>query len=134
MAVEQPSERPGARASQIRGEIVIPYVGYTIALDSVAAARWRWLLEAKECGSPRERIVFINGLRRLLYIRQDYFLALGDNSADQLRQSVLRFIPYRNLIGRAWSCLLVAQCRAAVSDGRGSGEGGLGREDAPVKT
>ena len=86
------------------GEVVIPYVGYTVALDSVAAARWRWLIEGEGMRLGYEnRIVFINGLPATYYtFKQDYFLALGDNSADSYDSRYFGFVPYDNLIGRAW--------------------------------
>lgn len=85
------------------GSVVLPYAGYTIALDSVAAARWRWLLEEEGVSlSYENRIVFLNGRPATYYtFRKDYFFALGDNSADSYDSRYFGFIPYDNLIGRA---------------------------------
>jgi signal peptidase I len=86
------------------GEVILPYAGYRIALDSVAAARWRWLIEGEGMRmSYRNRIVFLNGLPATYYtFKKDYFFALGDNSADSYDSRYFGFIPYENLIGRAW--------------------------------
>ncbi|MEP7220705.1 MAG: S26 family signal peptidase, partial [Bacteroidota bacterium] len=48
-------------------------------------------------------IVFIGGLPATRYtFKRDYFLALGDNSLISKDSRYFGFVPYDNLIGRAW--------------------------------
>lgn len=84
--------------------VVVPYAGYELQLDSVTAERWRPLIESE--GNTLEynnHIVFLNGMPAIGYtFRRDYFFALGDNSRISRDSRFFGFIPYRNLIGKAW--------------------------------
>ncbi len=105
---------PGRRVPIVRGraydlirrgnEIVVPYEGYTIEIDSVSAERWRSVIEGEGVSVEyRNRIVFLAGLPATHYVfRRNYFFALGDNSGDSYDSRFFGFIPFDNLIGRAW--------------------------------
>jgi signal peptidase I len=83
------------------GDVIVPYRGYTVPMDSVSAARWRWLIESE--GSQveyRNRIVFLGGLPATQYtFQRNYFFALGDNSSNSFDSRFFGFVPYNNLIG-----------------------------------
>ncbi len=85
------------------GAIVVPYSGYRIDLDSVAAARWGTLMSDDGARVAfRNHIVFVNGIPATTYtFKHDYFLALGDNSADSYDSRYFGFISYDQLVGRA---------------------------------
>jgi signal peptidase I len=82
---------------------VVPYQGCRIELDSVTAARWAPLIQDEGASvSYRNRIVFINGIPATSYtFSRDYFLPLGDNSADSYDGRYFGFVPEDNLIGQA---------------------------------
>ena len=83
--------------------VVVPYKGYELVLDSVTAEAWRDVLYDEGVSvTYKNRIVFINGGPATRYrFRQDYFFALGDNSANSRDSRHFGFIPRRNLIGEA---------------------------------
>lgn len=84
--------------------VVIPYRGMSIRMDSVTQRRWRGLIEGEGLTlSYRNRIVFIGGLPATVYtVRHNYFFALGDNSRNSRDSRYFGFVPYENLVGRAW--------------------------------
>ena len=86
------------------GAVIVPFRGYEITLDSAAAARWGWLIASEGVSVEyRNRIVFLAGLPATHYVfRRNYFFALGDNSADSRDSRYYGFVPYDNLVGRAW--------------------------------
>ncbi len=111
---EDGASEPGRRSSIWRSRVVpvlqpeqpvvVPYDGYELLLDSITAERWRLLIESE--GNTVEysnHIVFLNGMPAIQYtFRRDYFFALGDNSRISRDSRFFGFIPYQNLIGRAW--------------------------------
>lgn len=82
----------------------VPFSGMKISMDSLAQYRWRPFIESEGASlAYRNRIVFIDGLPAVEYIvRNDYFFALGDNSANSRDSRAFGPVPCRNLIGRAW--------------------------------
>ncbi len=84
--------------------VVVPYRGMSIQMDSVTQLRWRGLIEGEgHSVAYRNRIVFIGGLPATAYsVRHNYFFALGDNSRNSRDSRYFGFVPYENLVGRAW--------------------------------
>jgi signal peptidase I len=84
--------------------IIVPYKGFEVPMDSVTLALWQpWIEDEGVRVEYRNRIVFLDGLPATRYIfRHDYFFALGDNSAVSKDSRYFGFVPYENLIGRAW--------------------------------
>ncbi|MGE3799400.1 MAG: signal peptidase I [Candidatus Kapaibacterium sp.] len=86
-----------------RKMVIVPYKGYELPLDSITAEAWKDVLYAEGVNvTYKNRIVFINGGPATRYrFKQDYFFALGDNSANSRDSRHFGFIPYENLIGEA---------------------------------
>lgn len=84
--------------------VVVPFEGFRIEMDSAAASQWRpWIESEGVSVAYRNRIVFLAGLPATHYtFQRDYFFALGDNSSVSRDSRVFGFVPYDNLIGRAW--------------------------------
>jgi len=84
--------------------LIVPYRGMMIPMDSLSQARWGPLIESEGVSvAYRNRIVFLGGLPAVTYeVRRDYFFALGDNSSNSRDSRVFGFVPYDNLVGRAW--------------------------------
>lgn len=84
--------------------VIVPYKGFEVAMDSVAAHYWKqWIESEGVLVEYRNHIVFLDGLPSTRYIfRHDYFFALGDNSSVSRDSRYFGFVPYDNLIGKAW--------------------------------
>jgi signal peptidase I len=85
-------------------QVIVPYRGYEIPMDSATVELWGPLIESEGVSVEyRNHIVFVGGLPATRYIvRRNYCFALGDNSADSYDSRYFGFIPFGNLIGRAW--------------------------------
>lgn len=84
--------------------IIVPFKGFEVAMDSVAAHFWKpWIEGEGVLVEYRNHIVFLDGLPATRYtFRQDYFFALGDNSSVSRDSRYFGFVPYESLIGQAW--------------------------------
>ncbi|HVZ41669.1 MAG TPA: signal peptidase I [Candidatus Kapabacteria bacterium] len=108
-------DRPDRRRSPIAGNralpllgdgrpVIVPYAGLDIAMDSLAAMRWRPWIEGEGVSvAYNNRMVLLGGLPATHYVfKRDYFFALGDNSVVSRDSRIFGFVPYDNLIGRVW--------------------------------
>ena len=85
-------------------QVIVPYRGYEILLDSTSAATWQEVIEAEGTQiTYRNNIVFLNGRPATFYrFQQDYFFAVGDNTGDSYDSRHFGFIPHKNLIGQVF--------------------------------
>ncbi|MCE2504556.1 MAG: signal peptidase I [Chlorobi bacterium] len=83
-------------------EVVVPYKGYELLLDSAKADAWKDVLSDEGIAvSYKNSIVFLNGRPATRYrFKHDYFFALGDNSRDSRDSRHYGFVPRENLIGQ----------------------------------
>lgn len=84
--------------------VVLPYEGYDVAVDSTNIAQWKSLIQSEGVSVEfRNSILFLGGLPATRYtFRRNYFLALGDNSANSYDSRFFGPVAYDNLVGQAW--------------------------------